>query len=83
MEKDNDDTEYMSVPFAAVKSMAVRSMLSNFPIVLKSESYIRQCKNNSNQEEADMDEIDASFSISQADKNENRVLLLQACLEEL
>jgi len=83
MEKDNDDTKYMSVPFAAVKSMAVRSMLSNFPVVLKSESYARQCKNNSYQEEADMDEIDASFTASQTDKNENGVLLLQACLEEL
>jgi len=82
MEKDNDDTEYMSVPFAAVKSMAVRSMLSNFPVVLKSESYARQCKCNSYQEEAYMDEIDESFT-SQADKNENGVLLLQACLEEL
>ena len=84
MEKDNNNTdEYMSVPFAAVKSMAVRSMLSNFPVVLKSESYARQCKNNSYQEEADIDEIDESFTASQADKNENGVLLLQACLEEL
>jgi len=83
MEKDNDDTEYMSVPFAAAKSMSVRSMLCNFPVVLKSESYARQCKSNSYQEEEDMDEIDASFSISQADKNKNGVLLLQACLEEL
>ena len=83
MEKDNDETEYMSVPFAAAKAMSVRSMLSNLPVVLKSESYARQCKNNSGQEEEDMDEIDASFSISQADKNENCVLLLQACLEEL
>jgi len=82
MGNDNNDTEYMSVPFAAVKSMAVRSMLSNFPVVLKSESYARQCKDNSHQEEADMDEIDESFT-SQADKNENGVLLLQACLEEL
>jgi len=83
MEKDNDDTEYMSVPFVAAKSMAVRSMLSNFPVVLKSESYARQCKNNSYQEEADMDEIDDESFTSQADKNENGVLLLQACLEEL
>lgn len=83
MEKDNDETEYMSVPFAAAKSMSVRSMLCNFPVVLKSESYARQCKSNSYQEEVDMDEIDSSFSISQADKNENGVLLLQACLEEI
>ena len=58
--------------------------MCNFSVVLKSESYARQCKNNSYQEEADnMDEIDESFTASQADKNENGVLLLQACLEEL
>ena len=81
MERE-DNAEYISVPFAAAKSMSVRSMLCNFPVVLKSESYARQCKSNSYQEEEDMDEIDASFS-SQADKNKNGVLLLQACLEEL
>ena len=82
MEKDNDETEYMSVPFAAAKSISVRSMLCNIPIVLKSESYARQCKSNSYQEE-DVNEIDSPFTASQADKNENGVLLLQACLEEL
>ena len=67
----------VGTPFVAAKTIAIYTMLRNFPAVLKSYSYLRQIKDCSEE-----DDIDTSFT-TQASRDESAILLLQTCLEGL
>jgi len=72
----------ITVPFAAAKMMAIWIMLRDFPAVIRSDSYLRQIK--SDNDEDDIAEVDDSFVIgARAGNDEDAILLLRTCLEEL
>eukprot|EP00584_Thalassiosira_punctigera_P022424 CAMPEP_0172563206 /NCGR_PEP_ID=MMETSP1067-20121228/99966_1 /TAXON_ID=265564 ORGANISM="Thalassiosira punctigera, Strain Tpunct2005C2" /NCGR_SAMPLE_ID=MMETSP1067 /ASSEMBLY_ACC=CAM_ASM_000444 /LENGTH=637 /DNA_ID=CAMNT_0013353605 /DNA_START=141 /DNA_END=2054 /DNA_ORIENTATION=+ len=72
----------IAVPFASVKMMAIWIMLRDFSEVIRSNSYLRQIKSDDDEDETA--EVDASFGMeSHAANDEDAMLLLRTCLEEL
>mmetsp|Transcript_23160 Transcript_23160/g.39588 ORF Transcript_23160/g.39588 Transcript_23160/m.39588 type:complete len:668 (-) Transcript_23160:1430-3433(-) len=76
------DSGCITVPFAAAKIMAIWVQLRDFSAVIRSDSYLRQIK--SDDDEDDAAEVDDSFGIgARSGSDEDAILLLQTCLEEL
>ncbi|KAL7542163.1 hypothetical protein ACHAXR_011580 [Thalassiosira sp. AJA248-18] len=71
----------VSVPFSAAKMMSIWVMLRDFPAVIKSDSYLRQTRSNNEDEIAEVDS--AIAMVGQAGNDEDAILLLQTCLDEL
>ena len=71
----------ISVPFASTKMMAIWTMLCDFPAVIRSDSYLRQIK--SDDDEDDIAQVDDSFAIGWPGDDEDSILLVRTCLEEL